>query len=81
MADRCVVHPDDRLDDRLLAHLLVVVHNAQPRGADSVELSEVGPRFELKLYQIKLGTMDQQEADTEYVLRSFSNTAKKRRML
>ena len=54
---------------------------AQPRGADSVELSEVGPRFELKLYQIKLGTMDQQEADTEYVLRSFSNTAKKRRML
>ena len=53
----------------------------QPRGASSVELTEVGPRFELKLFQIKLGTMDQAEADTEYVLRSFTNTSKKKRML
>ena len=30
-----------------------------PRGAKSVELKECGPRFELKLYQIKLGTLDQ----------------------
>ena len=48
---------------------------------DSVNLHEVGPRFELKLYQIRLGTMEQKEADNEYVLRPYQNTAKKRKML
>jgi len=48
---------------------------------DSVTLHEVGPRFELRLYQIRLGTMDQKEADNEYVLRPYQNTAKKRKML
>lgn len=46
-----------------------------------VELHEVGPRFELKLYQIRLGTLEQSEADNEYVLRPYQNTAKKRRIL
>eukprot|EP00536_Pseudo-nitzschia_multiseries_P017265 jgi/Psemu1/321149/estExt_fgenesh1_pm.C_14590002 len=48
---------------------------------DTVTLHEVGPRFELRLYQIRLGTMDQKEADNEYVLRPYQNTAKKRKML
>ena len=30
----------------------------KPRGDKSVELSEAGPRFELRLYQLRLGTMD-----------------------
>lgn len=42
---------------------------------------EVGPRFDMMLFQVKLGTMDQGDAETEYVLRPFMNTAKKRRML
>ncbi|XP_031351599.1 U3 small nucleolar ribonucleoprotein protein IMP4 [Photinus pyralis] len=47
-----------------------------------VELSEVGPRFQLKLYEIKLGTIDATEAaDTEWALRPYMNTAHKRRFL
>jgi U3 small nucleolar ribonucleoprotein protein IMP4 len=43
-----------------------------------VHLAEVGPRFEMRLYQIKLGTVDLSEADTEWVLRPYQRTAKKR---
>lgn len=45
-------------------------------------LSEVGPRFQLKLYEIKLGTIDTADAaDTEWALRPFMNTSAKRRFL
>ncbi|KAG6493660.1 hypothetical protein ZIOFF_048653 [Zingiber officinale] len=51
-------------------------------GPKSVELKEVGPRFELRLYQIILGTVDQQnEAQKEWVLRPYMNTAKKQNVL
>lgn len=47
-----------------------------------VELSEVGPRFQLKLFEIKLGTLDTADAaDTEWALRPFMNTTVKRRFL
>jgi len=50
-------------------------------GVD-VELEEVGPRFEMKLFCIKLGTLDCMEAaDTEWVLRPYMNTSKKREFL
>lgn len=48
---------------------------------DTVTLHEVGPRFEMRLYQIRLGTLDQKEADNEYVLRPYQNTASKRQLL
>jgi U3 small nucleolar ribonucleoprotein protein IMP4 len=48
---------------------------------DNVQLHEVGPRFEMKLYQIKLGTMEQKEADNEYILRPYQNTSVKRQVL
>ncbi|CAJ1936363.1 unnamed protein product [Cylindrotheca closterium] len=48
---------------------------------DSVTLHEVGPRFEMRLYQIRLGTLEQKEADNEYVLRPYQNTAAKRQLL
>ncbi|XP_010922036.1 uncharacterized protein [Elaeis guineensis] len=50
-------------------------------GPKSIELKEVGPRFELRLYQIKLGTVDQSEAQNEWVMRPYVNTAKKRNVL
>jgi U3 small nucleolar ribonucleoprotein protein IMP4 len=53
----------------------------KPKGAKSVELKEVGPRFELRLYQIKLGTMDQSEAEDEWVIRPYMNSARKRTAL
>jgi len=42
---------------------------------------QVGPRFDLRLYQIKLGTIDQEEVENEWVLRPYMNTASKRRAL
>ena len=45
---------------------------------NKIELSEVGPRFELKLFEIRQGTMDQNHAQMEWKLRPFMNTARKR---
>ena len=53
---------------------------SMPKGAKSLALTEVGPRFELKLYQIRLGTMDQQHAELEWVVRSFTRSAKKAKL-
>ncbi|XP_023172908.1 U3 small nucleolar ribonucleoprotein protein IMP4 [Drosophila hydei] len=40
-----------------------------------IKLKEVGPRFQLKLYQIKLGTLENIKAvDTEWVSRPYLNT-------
>ena len=52
----------------------------QPRGAKSVTLKEVGPRFEMRLFQIKLGTLEQQEAETEWALRPYMRSGKKRKL-
>lgn len=46
-----------------------------------VQLAEVGPRFEARVYEIKQGTLDQPDADTEWVLRPYMNSAKKRTRL
>ena len=57
-------------------------HHVYRRGVGGkIELAEMGPRFEMRLYQIKLGTVDIEEADTEWVLHSFMNTAKKHNYL
>ncbi|KAL2898353.1 U3 small nucleolar ribonucleoprotein IMP4 [Bienertia sinuspersici] len=50
-------------------------------GPKSIELKEIGPRFELRLYQVKLGTVEQKEAQNEWVLRPYMNTTKKRKFL
>ena len=48
------------------------VFKAGARGA--VELVEVGPRFEMRPYEIRLGTVDQRDvAEVEWALRSFTN--------
>lgn len=47
----------------------------------NVHLMEAGPRFELKLYQIKLGTLEQTEVDNEWVLRPYQNSAKRRKVM
>jgi len=56
-------------------------HTYKKTGPKQVELTEIGPRFEMKPYRIQLGTVDQPEAETEWVLRNFANTAKKRKAL
>mmetsp|Transcript_50434 Transcript_50434/g.58028 ORF Transcript_50434/g.58028 Transcript_50434/m.58028 type:complete len:289 (+) Transcript_50434:25-891(+) len=47
----------------------------------TVELNEIGPRFEMKPYQIVLGTINMPEAQKEWVLRPYMNTATKRKAL
>ena len=51
-----------------------------PKGPKSLSLNEIGPRFELRLYQLKLGTVDQDDADVEWSLRPFMRSAKKQRL-
>ncbi|KAJ1498166.1 snoRNA-binding rRNA-processing protein imp4 [Coelomomyces lativittatus] len=45
------------------------------------ELKEMGPRFEAKPYEIKLGTLDMKEAETEWVYRPYHRNAKTRKLL
>ena len=56
-------------------------HHVYSKEKGEVVLMEAGPRFDLKLYQIKLGTLDQTEVENEWVLRPYMNSAKKRRAL
>uniref|UniRef100_A0A8R1E574 Brix domain-containing protein n=1 Tax=Caenorhabditis japonica TaxID=281687 RepID=A0A8R1E574_CAEJA len=58
-------------------------HHVFKTEADGeIELTEVGPRFEMKPYQIKLGTLENlAAAEDEWVLRSYTNTARKRNFL
>jgi len=46
-----------------------------------VQLAEVGPRFDMKPYEIRQGTLEQKEAEREWVLAHYSRTAKKRSLL
>ncbi|PLW15798.1 hypothetical protein PCANC_17251 [Puccinia coronata f. sp. avenae] len=46
-----------------------------------VQLAEVGPRFDLRAYEIRQGTVEQKEADVEWVLRPYQRTARKRKQL
>ncbi|CAG9467041.1 unnamed protein product [Pedinophyceae sp. YPF-701] len=76
-----VPKPDSRRVMSFVAHndYICFRHHVykKPKGPTSVELTEVGPRFELKLYQIRLGTLDQQHAEVEWVVRSYTRSAKK----
>ncbi|KAJ1965905.1 snoRNA-binding rRNA-processing protein imp4 [Dispira parvispora] len=56
-------------------------HVFQKVSHKEVLLAEVGPRFEMRPYEIRLGTVDLKHADTEWVLRPYQRTARKREQL
>lgn len=56
-------------------------HHMYQKDGKEVILQEAGPRFEMQLYKIRLGTVDQPEADNEWVYRPFMNSAKRKRIL
>jgi len=56
-------------------------HHVYYKVDRDIQLAEVGPRFEMKLYEIKLGTADITEADVEWTYRPYMNTTKKRDFL
>ncbi|CDR40161.1 CYFA0S04e04896g1_1 [Cyberlindnera fabianii] len=45
---------------------------------DGVEIAEVGPRFEMRLYELRLGTLENKDADVEWQLRRFVRTANRK---
>lgn len=46
-------------------------HSFQLQPPELPLLKEIGPRFEMRLYQVKLGTVEQTHADVEFNLRPF----------
>jgi len=47
-------------------------------GYDSVELSEVGPRMTLRLFEIRGGTLENKDGDVEWHLNQFTRTSRKK---
>lgn len=45
---------------------------------NGVEISEIGPRFEMRLYELRLGTLENKDADVEWQLRRFVRTANRK---
>ena len=45
---------------------------------DSVELSEVGPRMSLRLFEVRNGTLEQKDGDVEWHLNNYTRTSRKK---
>ncbi|AET40142.1 snoRNA-binding rRNA-processing protein IMP4 Ecym_5387 [Eremothecium cymbalariae DBVPG len=45
---------------------------------EGVELAEVGPRFEMRLFELRLGTLENKDADVEWQLRRFIRTSSRK---
>lgn len=56
-------------------------HHVYSMDKGKVVLKEAGPRFEMQPYEVRLGTIDQEVAEKEWVLRPYMNTARKRSSL
>lgn len=50
-------------------------------GYDSVELSEVGPRMTMRLFEVRSGTLDKKDGDVEWHLSHYTRTGKKKNYL
>ncbi len=59
---------------------MLCAHLAHAVRARATPPLQIGPRFEMRLYQIKLGTMEQQEAEVEWALRPYMRSGKKRKL-
>ena len=56
-------------------------HVYSKSNGGGTSLQEVGPRMEMRPYEIRLGTLDQAHAETEWALRAYTNNAKRRRVI
>lgn len=62
--------------------VILVRNHVYRRQGKTVELEEVGPRFQLRPYLIRLGTLEQGDAaDVEWRWHPYTATAPKRRLL
>ena len=62
-------------------HISFRHHMYDKSNKGKVEIKEAGPRFEMQLYEIRLGTLDQDTAEKEWVYRPYQNTSRKRKAL
>ena len=62
------------IDDTIEVRHFVFVRTAH----NSVELSEVGPRFGMKLFQIRGVLLNDKDGDMEWSLKSFTRTSRKK---
>lgn len=58
-----------------------VRHHVYVKTKEGVELSEVGPRFEMRLHELRLGLIDNKDADLEWKTRRFLRTATRKNYL
>lgn len=58
-----------------------VRHHVYVKTKDSVEISEIGPRFEMRLFELRLGTIDNKDSDIEWQLRRFIRTGNRKNYL
>lgn len=58
-----------------------VRHHVFVKTKDGVELSEVGPRFEMRLFELRFGLVDNKDADVEWKVRRFIRTANRKNYL
>jgi U3 small nucleolar ribonucleoprotein protein IMP4 len=56
-------------------------HHMYSKEGGKIALKEAGPRFEMQPYEIRLGTIEQEEAEKEWVLRPYMNTSRKKQAL
>ena len=56
-------------------------HHMYTKEKGQVAIQEAGPRFEMQPYEVRLGTIDQETAEKEWVLRPYQNTSRKRTAL
>ncbi|ETS81887.1 U3 small nucleolar ribonucleoprotein IMP4 [Pestalotiopsis fici W106-1] len=50
-------------------------------GHDSVELSEVGPRMSMRVFEIRSGTLENKDGDVEWHLTQYTRTGRKKEYL
>ena len=47
-------------------------------GYKNVELAEVGPRFGMRLFEIRAGTLESKDGDVEWHLNQYTRTGRKK---
>lgn len=52
-------------------------HLGVKTGKEEVQLSEIGPRFEMRLFEIRLGTAENSNADVEWRLTPYQRRGRK----
>jgi len=79
---RLITFANNNNDFISFRHHTYTKDNSQGNRPDAITLKECGPRFELQPYEIRLGTVEQNDtAEKEWVLRPYMNTSRKQSTL